>query len=348
MARALLTACFLSGLLAPFGAAGAESRPTLALTVVSDRARYLLGDPVVLAGSLRNTGKEPIRECRADLPLHARGVDIFISADGVRFLEYRMGIYDIGKVERPLETLEPGQEWTFQLRVLYTFERPSHLAFERPGKHFVKLVYPLISRGGAPRAAIESNVVSIDVRAPEGADAEVWRQINTPDFLYFLQSGYDRHKDAKIPTQALELLRKAPKGGYAEGLRQGLREYYRVCVEERSYQGQFASQLEEIRQLLGIPKKKLREDLFPQDKRLDVEIRVDFPVRTQMKEVFQVISAQSGVTLRVAPDFELRSLQTLPHTCPLREFMDRAQGSGAVWLREDDGGYRLVPGVTPK
>jgi len=348
MARALLTACFLCGLLAPLGAAGAESPPTLALTVVSDRARYLLGDPVVLAGSLRNTEKEPIRECRADLPLHANAVDIFISADGVRFLEYRTGIYDIAKVERPLETLEPGQEWTFQLRVLYTFQRPSRLAFERAGKHFVKLVYPLISRGGRHRVVVESNVVSIDVRAPEGADAEVWRQINTPDFLYFLQSGYDRHKDAKIPTQALDLVRKAPKGGYAEGLRQGLREYYRVCVEEQFYQGQFASQLEEIRQLLGIPKKKLRQDLFPQDKRLDVNVRVDFPVQTQMKEVLRVISAQSGVTLRVAPEFELRSLLALPNTCPLREFMYREQNSGAVWIREDDGGYRLVPGVTPK
>jgi len=348
MAKALLTACCLSGLMAPFAATAAERRPTLALTVVSDRARYLLGDPVVLAGSLRNTGKEPIREYRADLPLHAESVDIFVSADGARFVEYAMGIYMGARVERHLETLEPGKEWKFQLRVLYAFQTPSRLAFERPGGHFLKVVYPLISRGGAPRAAVESNVVSIEVRAPEGADAEVWRQIKTPDFLYFLQSGFDRQKDGKPPTQALELLRKAPKGGYAEALRQGLREYYHVCVEEKSNQGQSASQLEEIRQVLGIAKKKLREDLFPEDKRLDVPIREDFPVQTPIKEVLRVISAQSGVTLRVAPDFELRTLQALPNTCRLREFMYRAQHSGAVWLREDDGGYRLVPGVTPK
>jgi len=347
VAGGLIAAYLVSCLFPALAAAPAQSPHALILTAAPGRRHYLLGEPVVLAGALRNMGREAIREYRADLPLHAEAVEIFVSGDGSRFVEYRMGIYETGKVARHLQTLEPGQEWTFQLRVLYTFERPSRLAFERPGKHFVKLVYPLISRGGAPQAAVESNVVSIDVRAPEGADAEVWRQINSPDFLYFVQSGHDRHKDAKIPTQAVELLRKAPKGGYAEGLRQGLREYYQVCVEEKSYQGQFASQLEEIRQLLGIPKKKLREDLFPEDKRLDVNVREDFPVHTPMTEVVRVISAQSGVTLRLAPEFELRSRQSLPNRLSLREFMYTLQGSGAAWIRED-GGYRLVPVTTPK
>ena len=94
------------------------------------------------------------------------------------------------------------------------------------------------------------------------------------------------------------------------------------------------------------------EMLFPEDKRLDVKVNLDFLQPTTLAEVLKVLSVRTGVPFRAAPDFEDRSFWVaFPRQFPLRRFMasqrlsfteDRRVQAGA-WVREDDGGYRLVP-----
>jgi hypothetical protein len=233
----------------------ADERPQLTLTLTASQSAILLAEPVLLVGALKNTGKQPVKEYRADRPHHAEAVDIFTSRDGVEFEEYRMGIYPTGKVERSLETLHPDEAWTFELRVLYTYKRPSRLAFERAGKYYIKVDYPLISASGRHRQVVQSNVVCVEIKAPEGMDAKLWEEISKPHFVYFLQCGLVKEGHAQVVPRAVQLLRAFPKSGYHDAIKWALQEFYR---ERISTIGQFTAQkepeLEKIREVLGIPK----------------------------------------------------------------------------------------------
>jgi len=192
----------------PFSAVAAGQGTEVSLALTS-RGAYVIGEPVILAGSLKNVGTDAFREYRADRPRHAEALEIFISEDGVEFAEYRMGIWGTAKVERSLESLHPNEAWTFELRVLYTYKRASRLAFERPGKYFIKVAYPLIRA----RQRVESNIVAIEINPPRGVDARVWREIRKPEFLYFLQSGHVQDPDRDVVPRAIELLRPGGTGG---------------------------------------------------------------------------------------------------------------------------------------
>lgn len=84
--------------------------------------------------------------------------------------------------------------------------------------------------------------------------------------------------------------------------------------------------------------------LFPDDDRLGVEVTYEFPEYTGFKEVLRVISAQSGVPLRLVPELEWKTLLSARQEVPLREFMKELEGVpgyGQVWV-EDGDGYRLI------
>jgi len=317
---------------------------SLKLTIRAPREKYLLGEPVPLRGALRNVGKEPFTEVRADLPIRHHALDILVSDDGIHFgEELRLPSGD-GKVKRRRDTLEPSQEWVFDLRVLYTYSRFSRLALERPGQHFIKVGYPLLSRSARARAVVESNVLRVVVVEPEGNDRKVWDQIQEWDFLCFLDSGMGR---AQVARQAFELARAFPQSGYQEALRRSLREYY--DAERRRLPADpelpLPSDLEDIRRLLGIPKEPVGP--FPDDRRLEVKVTFHFPEQTPLEDVLGLISRQSGVPLRLSPELQVRTMSTLPSAMPLRRFMRQMEGSDTAWVREEDGGYRLVPVVRP-
>jgi hypothetical protein len=343
MSRAILAWLVVATIGGPVSAAESQASP-LALTLASSQETYLLGEPIILRGVLKNSGSAAIKEFRVDEPppCHAP-LQIFISLDGARFQHYGMGIFPTGTGPYAPQTLEAGQQWAFELRILYTPKTPSRLALETPGKYFLKVGYPLISRGGV---LLESNVVSVEIRAPEGADADVWRAIRTPDFVYFLQSGIPSHGDLKVIDRAIELLRSDPPTRYHPAIRwaleQHLRRHASWLFTARYIPGavRLQPELEEIRQALGIPLPP--EGPFPEDKRLDAWISYAFPQQTPYEEVFQAISTLSGVPLRVHPELRCRSMACLPQTTKLREFMRVCVEYKAAWV-PDGKGYKLVP-----
>lgn len=98
------------------------------------------------------------------------------------------------------------------------------------------------------------------------------------------------------------------------------------------------------------------EMLFPEDKRLDVKVDLNFLEPTPLAEVLKVLSLRTGVALRAVPEFEDRpEWSAFPAQLPLRRFMsgqrlrfsDQGRVQAGAWIREDDGGYRLVPVVRP-
>jgi hypothetical protein len=320
---------------------------SLKLTIGTPREKYLLGEPVPLRGALRNVGKEPFTELRADLPIRRHALDIFVSDDGIHFGKELRLLSGEAKVRRRRDTLEPNQEWVFDLSVLYTYSHPTRLAFETAGEHFIKVGYPLLSRGMGQRLVVESNVLPVLVVKPKGDDRKVWDQIDRPEFLRFLESGRAEPSHPEIPRQAFELVRAFPQCGYQEALRHSLREYYEARRGELSADPELPlpPDLDEIRRLLGIPKEPVGP--FPNDRRLEVKVTFHFPEQTPMRQVFALISAQAGVPLRQTPDLEIRTMSSVPSTMPLRRFMREMESSDTGWVREDDGGYRLVPVVRP-
>ncbi len=77
------------------------------------------------------------------------------------------------------------------------------------------------------------------------------------------------------------------------------------------------------------------------DPRLDRPVTYDFPKNTPLAEALEVLIAQCGVPLRVDPELHGKPVEGRG-TRPVGEFLFEA-GLHEAWLREPDGGYRLVP-----
>lgn len=90
------------------------------------------------------------------------------------------------------------------------------------------------------------------------------------------------------------------------------------------------------------------EMLFHEDRRLDAMITFEVPAFTLAEDAFKVVSRLSGVRLRVSPGVWDVRCSGGQRTQTVRAFMAEFDRGRNRWLREPDGGYRLVPGVTPK
>ncbi len=313
----------------------------LSLAVTSARARYVIGEPVVLRCALRNLAPHPIEEYRVDNSRDHGNVEVHVSRDGFRFSQYRMGIFPTERVSRKKQTLGASADWSFELRVLYTFERASRLAFEQPGEYSIKVLYPLISRSTPRRQVVESNVVRVEVHSPTGADAVVWSVIRELDFVYFLQSGLVNRDHPDVPRRAVELLRTAAGSRYESSLRWALEQYYNDRRSRLSREKQEKDEvLNSIRGALHMP--TVAAAPFPEDGRLDVKITYHFPEWTSLEKALGVISAKSGVELAIAPELAKGKIQTLEVVETLREFMGRQAVRSAIWLKEGDV-YKLAP-----
>lgn len=308
----------------------------LELKLAASRGEFLLGEPVVVTGSLVNTGQSAIVET----PVHRLYPyeDTFLSSDGKEFAHYAMGIFGCGKVVGQPATLNAGQAWDFEKRILYAFERKSKLAFEKPGDYFIKIRYPLISKKWR---RLESNTIKVHIRRPEGSEAEVFATIRAPEVLYFLQSGLleDGHED--VPATIIELLRSFPETTYRPALEWALSEYYKDRRGRFNRDEALADkELTELREVL-----KIEEPLpgpFPDDGRLDVKVSHYFPKSTPLNEVLDELSKQSGIPLGLHPELRIRSLTTARNTCALRTFMGYLDAFEAAWV-PDGKGYYLIP-----
>lgn len=313
----------------------------LKLSVHALSDEVVIGEPILLEAALRNCSENSITEIRADRPHPYQDVEILTSNDGRTFMRYHMGIYPSWKILREQETLAPDEEWTFKLRLLYTFKRPSGLAFERPGDYFVKIRYPLISRSAELRSVVKSNTVKVRISRPRDTDATVWKMISEPEYAYFLQSGIDRAKDRHVPLTLVNVLRTVPKSSYHPAFRWALRKYDDDRAKSlRRQELETNDELKQIREVLGIELKP--EGPFPDDRLLDRLVTYQYPKQTPLADVFEEISKKGGVPLELAPLLRVRTMSCIRQTQSLRRFMIPRAAHKAKWVRKGDG-YMLVP-----
>lgn len=109
-------------------------------------------------------------------------------------------------------------------------------AFARPSAYRLKAV--LQTEGGT----VESGVLEIDIREPQGVDRSIWEVLREdPELGYFIQSGGPKGPPETPRSQQLEatlerLVGSFPEGRQAEGIRAGLAEYRALLEELRSNQ----------------------------------------------------------------------------------------------------------------
>lgn len=230
-----------------------DEKPKVSVTLTSPRYEYLLGEPVILEVTVRNEMTEEIKAFEIFVKNVEPEIEVYFSQDGKTFQEYEIGIYPAHNIERRVKTLKPGEVWKYELRVLYTHKNPSGLVFEQPGIYFLKVIYPLWWAKSKDRLRkilkIPSNVIQVQILQPTGVDAQVWAQIKSNEFLYFIQSGMVKleweevekvksikgrltDKDwvekeyGKTVAKVVEVLRSFPESRYHPVLRDALRVFY--------------------------------------------------------------------------------------------------------------------------
>jgi hypothetical protein len=319
------------------------------VTLASLSREYVLGQPVLLTVTVRNVSEQTIEARKVYVEGYVEPeITVYTSKDGQSFDKYVMGGWNVYFFDRGPEILKPGASLRYDLRALYASNRSAHLAFHTPGRYWVKVCYPLNTHtpsGGSKQEAFDSNVVEITVDEPRNADAKLWGIVHEPPFLYFLQTGYVREENSRVPAEAVKLLLSVPDSSYHAGIKWALNTYYKKQIHAIGQRkAQEDPEMEAIREALGIPK-----DIgpFPEDERLDVEITYRFDDWTPLEKAFEEISRLSGVALRFAPELRVRRISGgTTRTKTLRQFMDEHDAYKAEWVPNGDG-YMLVPAAAP-
>ncbi len=346
--------------------------PQLALELRSSKPEYVLGEPVVLCGILRNRQKVPIRLWPAHvLPPQRGGLELMVSREDGPFtpcwISQRCPVI-------VSDWLRPEFPWRFHIRVLHAPSSPSGLACEGAGRYRVKLLYPVVNpsrqvRGksgvpddegrvtlgqGSQRRKVESNVVCFAVRAPEGRDAEVWRALQRREFLYFLQFGRTKAGHEETVRRLIEIASRTPESSYHPAIRWALRTHYVQCKQEREaickvlrFPGRAVYAIGEDH-FYPLPAEEklvsLSERLFPEDRRLDQMLVINPTefrwLSSTLDEVTQGYGVRLGMSLAVVAQYQL--VCEVPIRQTLRQFMASVQVPGTKWVKDGEG-YMLVP-----
>lgn len=256
MIRALLAVALVSSTAGPvLGAPLKDGADGLALILQSSKPSYVLGELVNLKIKVINqTGRAvPLA---GTTNVWTGAVRVLIASARGDFKEYLgpgWGLKDI--VGAPPVEIQPGGSFETAATVLYN-HRPEtgHLselyaseirgkrvgteyAFAQPGTYRLKAVLQ-----DAKGSALESGVLEIDIREPQGADRSIWEVLREdPELGYFVQEGGPNGPPETPRSQQLEatlerLAGSFPEGRQAEGIRAGLAEYRALLEELRASQ----------------------------------------------------------------------------------------------------------------
>src|SRR5262249_40098385 len=147
------------------------------VSLSTPKPEYLLGEPVILDMTLTNNTEQAVTIVK---PLLHHDTDydtipVYISQDGKAFERFLFSpdlTDDLKREIGYIKTLEPRQSLTYQTWVLCEFRNGRKLAFDKPGTYFIRTRYSL---NAGVLVHLESNVIEVKIKQPEGNDAVVWR-----------------------------------------------------------------------------------------------------------------------------------------------------------------------------
>jgi hypothetical protein len=290
----------------------------------------LIGEALPIDVVVKNTGQRAIVASDVLVDVPEPEIKVYLSREGESFQRFVFSSMTICAV-RSSRTLQPSQSWMYSFKVLYSSHGQGRLAFEEPGVYFVKIVYPLWLAGSPDDREIESNVIRVRYKVPEGQDALVRPQIQSKEVLHFLQWGEAVEGREDVVTGVAKLLETFPDTGYRFMLRDVLRDFFEFGEPRLD-----SSDRKRIRSIIGLPD----GPVAPDDPNLDFKVDVDLPQPTTLGSLLHFYSEQTHVPLDASEALKQQKLPHVKKTVKLRkqmEYMSRL--FGATWSRRGNGYY---------
>lgn len=189
----------------------------------ANRASYILGEPVVITVTAQNQTAAPLI-FNDGFQLIAGLISVQIAKNGGDFLDYS-GPFPVASQEFITGTLAPGASRTLSFSILAN--RPStpevlpyFYAFATPGAYQLRAVLHHI----IPHETLISAPIAIEMFAPQGIDAQIWRLLQTEDAADFLQNGSARNPEL-IAADFAAILAIYPDNFYAPAMRAAIMTY---------------------------------------------------------------------------------------------------------------------------
>jgi len=205
----------------------------LRLTITAHRPRYVVGEPLRLQLSLRNTGADP-----------ARGYFVLDPGSGELEIWFRLNGAAWRRLGRPVlwgcflhptKTLAPGAELCEEVVLAFDHARQLPLFFE-PGCCDIRALYQDVVLD--ENAALASNTVTVHVGRPH--DRAGWTALTRE--LALLTESDGRYVTSRTTKAAARFLDQFPEAPYAPYLREGLER----ALYDRVVRGQATPQEESL------------------------------------------------------------------------------------------------------
>ena len=196
----------------------------LTIHLSTEQATYTLGQPVTVTVSIRNDTLSPIMIHDA-LYLDCC-VGMAISFEQQPYESYQ-GPFPVASVYVEPTPLPPGAQRSFSFAIWYNIPSFSarygvthFYAFPKAGNYTLRATLIEI----LPDRVVYSAPLAIQLVAPQGNDATVWRLLQTEQAAQFLQKAYTNHPEKVLPTFT-SILAAYPESVYAPYLRIALAAY---------------------------------------------------------------------------------------------------------------------------
>jgi hypothetical protein len=284
-----------------------ETSQVIRLDLFTPRAEYLIGEAVPFVLVARNVSPETVNLAENLVDDTGAEIRIFISTDGHFFQEFYYGY--IPRFLQLRRALEPGQEWVYPFRVLYSRlgpegmelergarSRPGGLAFPAKGTYFVRCNYTIQLEKRLEKRkvmSLDTEIIKISVNLTEGIDADVFKIIRDNDVLDFLQIGRYKEGREDLVRKLAGVLRTYPRTSYKNTIVHALRQSY------ANWRLLEPKEQRELHILCGIDDRVDR--LFPTDERLDLKIRANLAEAKTIGSILKRLSEESQVPLEAPP-----------------------------------------------
>ncbi len=301
-------------------------QPPISVVIRSPRAEYLVGEPVPVEMSWRNETRSPISFAIEPFGGHASLSRLLIALDGKA--PHAVDIEEGCPEGRFLDVM-PGAALNYTESLLWSRSNRG-LFFDRPGCYTIRIVSPLQLQGKPKAGDIESNVVRILVRDPEGEDAEVGRLVRAhPLALDYVQHPRDQMPgyDKAMVRLVVDVLAEHPRSRYSAIYEPAVRYFF-----EREQPVIPPGDRKTFRELLKVP----TSPVFPDDARLEATVVVE--TQEDLARFLQSLGRQSGVPLRASLSLGKEGWFRARNTVVLRSEMESlAETRGAEWRKSKDG-----------
>ncbi len=214
-----------------------ESFSGLTIQLSSEKDIYLPGEPVVFTLQLENRTLSPVPVRKTALDMRYGWITPKIAYEDGTFRTHigpQFGIIDA--FIRPSQ-LDPGKKITTSFQILYNVisklrhDLQTNYAFSRPGAYLVRLRLDSV----VPEQIIYTEPVRIEITSPKGADAAVWKLLQTKDAASFLNDGSPfSYNDTSIAKEFEQIIARYPDSTYTPHMRRSLKFFSTLKIKKRT------------------------------------------------------------------------------------------------------------------